>query len=301
MTAADGTESSSLLTRAWRFLHKPRKEKARSFYARWVRMFPKIPLPVRLPFGGWWLARNDFISSTIIYGGFEEGERIFVERLLRPGMVVLDIGANQGFYSVLASKLVGRSGRVFSFEPSPRERKALLLHMRLNLCGNVSVQSLALGDAETTSDLHVVEDTHTGLNSLRPPVTTSQTFVVRVRVTTLDAWLRIHEIPHIDFMKMDVEGGELAVLRGASELLDRVPRPIILAEVQDTRTKPWGYQAKEIIEFLRARNFNWFKISDDGLLVQLDRSIELFDGNFVAVPEDRMRDIAESVKTESHL
>jgi len=252
-----------------------------------------------LPFGGWWLARNDFLSSSIIYGGFEVYERSFVERYLKPGMVVLDIGANQGFYTLLASRLVSHTGKVISFEPSPRERKALLLHKRLNRCGNVSVQALALGEKAATADLHVIKDTHTGLNSLKPPVTTSETSVVRVRVDTLDAWLGSHEIAHVDFIKMDVEGGELAVLKGASRLLERPPRPIILAEVEEVRTQPWGYPAKEIIEFLRTRDCKWFQISDDGSLVDLDLNSQEFNGNFVAVPDERMRDVTELTKTES--
>ena len=299
MTAADNSEPSGLLARAWRFLHKPPEEKAQSFYARWIRLFPRIPMPVRLPFGGWWLARNDFLGSSIIHGGFEDSERSFVERFLKLGMVVLDIGANQGFYTLLASRLVGPSGKVISFEPSLRERNALLLHKMLNRCRNVSVQSLALGEKTATADFYVVKDTHTGLNSLRPPVGIAQTSIVRVEVDTLDAWLHRQELPHVDFIKLDVEGGELAVLKGASELLRRLPRPVILAEVEDIRTLPWGYCAKEIIEFLSARKYRWFLISGSGSLIELGVNSPVLDGNFVAVPDERMREVAELAEVES--
>jgi FkbM family methyltransferase len=287
MKDASTPEQGSVLPRIWRFLHRPRQEKARSFYARWIRIFPKIPLPVRLPFGGWWLARNDFLGASFFYEGFENPERSFVERFLRPGMVVLDIGAHHGFYTLLASKLVQQTGKVFSFEPSPRERKALLLHKRLNRCGNVSVQALALGEKESTAELHIAEDTLTGLNSLKPPVGTSRTTLVRVQVARLDDWLKSRSVAQVDFIKMDVEGGELAVLQGAPNLLQRQPRPVILAEVQDIRTKPWGYRAKEILEFLSPRGYRWFEITIDGSLADLNLNRDDFDGNFVAVPAEK--------------
>ena len=115
------------------------------------------------------MARNDYLGSTLTYDGFEPTERSFVEHLLRPGMTVLDIGAHHGFYTLLASKCVGPTGSVIAFEPSPRERKALRLNVRLNRCKNVSIQGLALGDEETQADLFLVEGRQTGCNSLRPP------------------------------------------------------------------------------------------------------------------------------------
>ena len=71
-------------SRIRRFLQKPWHEKASSFFFRWIRIFPHIPLPARLPFGGWWLARNDFLGAALFDAGFENSERSFVERFLRP-------------------------------------------------------------------------------------------------------------------------------------------------------------------------------------------------------------------------
>jgi FkbM family methyltransferase len=288
VTAADNSEPSGLLARAWRFLHKPREEKARFFYALWVRIFPKIPLPTRLPFGAWWLARNDFIASSIFSGGYETQGQSFVERYLRPGMVVLDVGAHHGYYTLLASKLVSSTGRVFSFEPSPRERKALSLHVRLNRCRNVRVQVLALGSRNGRAEFHLVEHAETGLNSLMPPACAFPTSVVLVDVTTLDGWLQGQNIRHVSFIKMDVEGGELAALQGATGILERQPRPVIFVEIQDIRTQPWGYPAKRILEFLSARGYKWFDIASEGLLTELDTDPDQFDGNYVAIPSEQM-------------
>ena len=252
----------------------------------WNQTIAHIPVPARLPFGAWWLVRNDDSGRAIRNGRFEEAEVAFVERFLQPGMTVLDLGAHHGYYTLLASKRVGVGGRVIAFEPSPRERRALRLHLTLNRCKNVVVQGLALGEENTESNLYVVNGLSTGCNSLRPPDVVSGTSSVSVRVARLDDWLAAHKIERIDFIKIDVEGAELSVLKSAEQLFGRRPRPVILAEVQDVRTQPWGYAAKEILRYLCERGYQWFSLLRDGLVQELDLSPDKFEGNFVACPAE---------------
>ena len=275
-----------MLPRIVRFLQKPWREKYRSFYSRWIRLFTGVPLPVRLPFGAWFLARSDYMSAAVVYGEFEPAERAFVGRFLRPGMTVLDIGAHHGFYTLFFSKLVGSTGRVFAFEPSPRERRALHLNVGLNRCRNVVIQGFALDNKEGQSYLYLVNHYETGCNSLQPPVMAESTSIVPVHVISLDQWRADHLAGSVDFIKLDVEGAELSVLQGAEKLLGHRQRPVILAEVQDIRTQPWGYRAREIISFLTERGYKWFSISADGSLAPLPILAETFDGNFVACPEE---------------
>jgi hypothetical protein len=96
------------------------------------RIFPKMPIPLRLPCGVWWLAEENFLDQQLLFGEFETMERRFVERLLRRDMTVVDVGAHHGLYTLLASKCVGWHGRVIAIEPSPRERGRLGKHLRLN-------------------------------------------------------------------------------------------------------------------------------------------------------------------------
>jgi FkbM family methyltransferase len=254
--------------------------------SRWLRALSDIPVPVKLPFGSWWLARNDHVGKRVREGKFETVELAFVERFIQPGMTVLDLGAHHGLYTLLASKRVGVSGKVFAFEPSPRERRFLHHHLMLNRCGNVIVERFALGNEDMESDFYVVEDWAAGCNSLKPPDVDASTSRMRVEIARLDDWLAKQEIGNVEFIKLDVEGAELDVLRGAEALLSRPPRPVILAEVQDIRTAPWGYRAKEIIEYLLQRRFQWFSITAAGSLQKLDVTQEKFDGNFVAIPQE---------------
>jgi len=265
--------SRSLTGRVWR---------------RCQKLFRRIPRLTRLPFGALWLARDDELSQAIGKVGFEEAECRFVERFLRSGMTVLDLGAHHGLYTLLASRGVARGGRVIAFEPSNRERRALRMNILVNRCANVSVQGFALGSADAETEFYVVQAHSTGCNSLRPPARDieGETRKQRVRTVRLDGWLASHKVRQVDFVKLDVEGGELEALKGAADLLERQPRPVILVEVQDARTEPWGYKAKEIIEHLKQKGYKWFRPSSDGYVEELDTTAEFFDGNFVACPEE---------------
>lgn len=283
---------SAVLPRLRRYMRRPWPEKIRAaaLYSRYA--VPSLPVPVRLPFGGWALAWNDDLGNHILAQDFEQPEFAFVERFLKPGMTVLDVGANQGLYTLLASSCVGPKGLVISFEPSPRDRRRLYLDVWMNFCTNVRVQPVALGAEEGEMDLFVVHGGETGCNSLRPPAVKGPTSRVSVKVDTLDRFLFRHKLHRVDFIKLDVEGAEWSVLQGASRLLAAPPRPVLLIEVYDIRTLPWGYAAREIVKHLSALGFRIFRPSEDCGLEAEDISKESFDANLVAVPEERVPEMA---------
>ena len=99
----------------------------------------------------------------------------------------------------------------------------------------------------------------------------------------------------VDFIKLDVEGAELSALKGAPQLLHGQSRPVILAEVQDIRTKRWGYRASEVVRYLSNLNYRWFQLLPGGSLEKLDAGREEYDGNFVAVPEERLDSVLDMV------
>ncbi len=286
------------LERVRRFLYKPWREKIITLRFRfkplWNRWCPLLPLPVRLPYGGWWLASADFCGDAIFEGWFENAERQFVENFLTDGMLMLDIGAHHGFYTILGSKKVGASGRVIAFEPSPRECGRLIRHIKLNRCHNVVIEPFALGNDRGEATLFVVDGKDTGCNSLRPPAGSEAIREVPVQVQRLDDYLERQAIHRVDFMKIDVEGGELDLLTAAARLLRREPRPVIMCEVEDRRTMPWGYAASGIYDFLAQRNFRWFRITAGGRLHVCTRE-EYYAANLVAVPEERMAELQSMI------
>jgi FkbM family methyltransferase len=283
----------TLVGRASNFMRKPWSSQYRSFAFRWLRWLPAIPLPFRLSFGAWCLLRNDQISAMLLYGSYESASTRYLQRFLRPGMTMVDIGANHGYFTLLASKGVGPRGAVIAVEPSRREMRHLKQHLWLNRCKNVKTAACAVGEAKGKGELYVVVGKETGCNSLRPPDVTEPTSLAEVPIQRLDDLLKLYEVASVDLIKLDVEGAELSVLKGATELLRRSPRPVILAEVQDLRTKPWGYRAEEILLYLTSLNYKWFEPKDSGQLMSVRLGDDNYDGNFLAIPNERMDSILQ--------
>jgi hypothetical protein len=126
-----------------------------------------------------------------------------------------------------------------------------------------------------------------GATACGRPRWTSPSGQVQVSVRRLDDVLAELEVTKVDFIKLDVEGAELSVLYGATKLLQRESRPAILAEVQDIRTQPWGYPAREIIQFLIRMDYRWFAIAAKGALLPISCDQETYDANLVALPVER--------------
>ncbi len=279
--------TASLPERIRRFLASPTRRKYITLANRARRIFPGMPIPLRLPFGAWWLAEGSALDHELIYNDFEQMETEFVKRLLRRNMIVVDAGAHHGLYTLLASKRVMRDGRVIAVEPSPRECERLEKHLRLNRCSNTELVSCALGEDPGETDLYLVDGVQDWCNSLRPPAVDEPVRTVRVSVRRLDDVLAELGVSKVDFVKLDVEGAELSVLYGAMKLLHGESRPAILAEVQDTRTRPWGYAAREIIQFLIRMDYRWFAIAAKGALLPISCDQETYDANLVALPIER--------------
>lgn len=273
--------------RIWRFLASPTRRKYITLANRVRRIFPGVPIPLRLPFGAWWLAEGSALDHKLIYNEFEQMETEFVKRLLRRNMTVVDAGAHHGLYTLLASKRVRWHGRVIAVEPSPRECARLEKHLRLNRCSNTDLVACALGEDPGEMDLYLVDGVQDWCNSLRPPAVDEPVRTVRVSVRRLDDVLEKLGVSKVDFLKLDVKGAELSVLYGAMKLLHRESRPAILAEVQDTRTQPWGYAAREIIQFLIRMDYRWFAIAAKGALLPISCDQETYDANLVALPVER--------------
>jgi FkbM family methyltransferase len=274
----------ALDVRLRRFLARPTREKYWAIHRRVIAYRFRNPNAFRLWFGCYWLPEGSALDYALSSGGFEVSECRLVSRLLGSGMTVVDVGAHHGLYSLLLSKRVGPRGRVFAFEPSPRERARLEKHLRANRCRNVSVHPFALGSKSGSGDLFLVDGAEDYCNSLRPPAVSAATGKIRIEVTSLDEFLEHADVHHVDFLKLDVEGAELDVLKGARRTLGVNPKPILLVEVFDLRTQAWGYKANEIVRFLYRAGYEWLRISGDETLEPVSPDLDVYDANLLAVP-----------------
>ena len=154
-----------------------------------------------------------------------------LEAFLESGSTFVDVGANVGVYTAWASRCVGSSGRVFAFEPLPTTREYLEHVIALNALGNVRVVPKALGAGPGTVDLWMFPHA-SGLTSAVSPTDESSAQRVAVSMSTLDDELRTAGGSSPTLVKIDVEGYEMAVLRGAARTLAAGDGPAVVFEAQ---------------------------------------------------------------------
>lgn len=258
--------------------------------------FLNFPILCKLPYGSLILAYGDEMGlKFFIRKPFEENEWHFIDRFLKTGMTFVDIGANQGFYTLLAAKKVSTLGRVFAFEPQPSELKKLKKNIFINLLKNIIVEPLALGRAEGSTNMHVCLDGQASFSSLQAPSESvkARTKIIKVPITTLDKYIQKNGISSIDFVKIDVEGGELDVLKGGTNMLKTL-RPILMCECNNIRTLQWGYPVTQLYQFLEDHNYSWFQVMANGFLKKLVLQGEDYSdmGNLIALPNDKINSVA---------
>jgi FkbM family methyltransferase len=209
-----------------------------------------------------------------------EQELHYLDRIVPEGAVTVDVGANCGLYT---RKLAQLSRRVYAFEPSHPMADLL----RRTSAANVSVHEIALSDQTGHAELFIPQDGHDlihGLASLEPAVGASSKAVASVSVPTarLDAIVR----QDVAFVKIDVEGHELSVLKGAVELLEH-SQPVFLVEAEDRHR----IQAtRSIFEFFEKRSYRGFFLKD-GSAVPVDQfnPLELQDASALLPDGGRKR------------
>jgi FkbM family methyltransferase len=148
-------------------------------------------------------------------------------RLLSPGDVCVDVGAYTGYFTLLASRLVGTAGHVYALEPAAETRAELVSNLELNGSSNVSVLDVAAGDADGEATF---EDRPHG-SSIRSALRRAREAGTPVQVRTVASLIPHDDVSRLRLVKIDVEGHEVAVLRGLVPLLEGGARPAVLVEL----------------------------------------------------------------------
>lgn len=197
---------------------------------------------------------GDFAVDMLL-GSFEEGTTAIFERVLRPGMCAIDLGAHIGYFTLFAARLVGPTGRIYAFEPTPATYRILEKNIVLNGYHNVMAVQRAVADHTGTLMFHLLNEAGSPSNTLYEDARFEYTSVP-VEVTTLDAFLESQGWPHVDFVKMDIEGAELAALTGMRTLLERQdPAPVLIVEFSPDALARSGVNPREFLATLSERGF----------------------------------------------
>lgn len=211
--------------------------------------------------GARWIASSSTHGCWV--GTYEHATQSLVAARIKAGMTVWDIGANAGFYTLAFSRLTGRYGHVYAFEPLAENAWHLLRHIRLNHLENCTVIQAALSDRTSLSGFAVAESNSMGH-------LTSQATSYQVPTLSADAYLTQFPQARPQFIKVDIEGGEADFLRGAYTLL-REHGPELLISLHSEE------QARDCREILHSVGYKLFRPNGERLLPQ-----QLLDGEVSA-------------------
>jgi FkbM family methyltransferase len=209
-------------------------------------------------------ARKGDIAETIyknevlvnLKKSFEYSTLELFSTILKPGHVIIDVGANSGLYSIFYSKLVGEQGQVYAFEPGKDTYSMLQENLKLNNCRNVLTYNFALSNKESK-----VELVSFGHKDLKLPSGDSFKYIKEITPDNigadriimdafrLDDLEEFNTISKIDFIKIDVEGAELLVLQGSINTILK-HKPIIIFELSGEWTNRFNYKPYQLLVFL---------------------------------------------------
>jgi FkbM family methyltransferase len=235
---------------------------------------------------------NDLSRCVYVSGVFEPNELAFLRAWLRPGMTFVDVGANEGCYALLAAQLVGPEGQVIAIEPSPREIARLQRNLALNGLDRVTVSKVAILESEGRAVLRIADATHAGQNTFGDFIYSGVGILEETEVvaTTLDSLLEALGVQRVDFVKIDVEGAERAVLRGSTRLLES-DRPIIQLEVQERSLAAQGASTSDLFSLLEDRRYEILVYDDVSGRPARAGGAAPVGLNVLAVPAERVADV----------
>lgn len=215
-------------------------------------------------------------GAAIYYQGFSEPETAdFMLRFLRSGMVVLDVGAHLGEYTLLASQIVGATGQVHAFEPQQHIFSILCENIQMNGLSNVTLNCAAVSDRIGEIEFQVLDEP--AMSSIRKHTTLGKNSrSIGVTSTSLDTYLS-KQHSKIDLIKVDVEGAEKFVFQGAEDLLslpaDKAPTWIF--EYAPVSYADFEYQPSELLELLERHGYGVWQYSGEGQLDNFDPNADL--------------------------
>lgn len=277
-------KGSNLLRRFQRFFSRP-DFKRNPCLATWKRLWWRIRWRLtnddwilRLPNGLRISVPKSGAGALIYYQGWSEPEvAAFLYRFLRPGMTFIDVGAHIGEYVLLAKSLIGEDGSVHAFEPDPRNYQFLQYNVRLNSLQQVFLQNCVVSNQTGKVTFALFKEPSISRITVQGSDLQNESLVqtVDVPATSLDEYVQKHDIAKIDLVKIDVEGAELQVLEGASNLFSSSQDgPVILFEYSPENCRRFGYDAGRIIALLKVYGYQVYMLQGQGKISEMATNIQ---------------------------
>jgi FkbM family methyltransferase len=183
-------------------------------------------------------------------------------------MVFFDVGANFGLFSLLAAARVGPEGQVHAFEPAPSAFQHLRLNARINSAANVQLNNCAVADAVGSRRLYLSTGWNQGTHSFWQQEQHGAD--CSVDCVTIDEYVARHHVPRLDVLKIDVEGADLLVLRGALETIGSLAPPLLIVEAVEEYALGMGYSTSDVKRFLIDRGYAVYRLHADSPPIQVE-------------------------------
>lgn len=234
---------------------------------------------IKIPEGSIFLNKKDpIISGSLALGKYEEMETKLIREKVKKDMIFVDAGANIGYYTLIASSIVGDGGRVISFEPSIENFSFLEKTIKFNNLKNVIPCNLALSDKDDEIDFFISTE-NKGDHRIYNDNEDSKRQSVRIKVTSMDNHLLSLGIERVDFIKMDVQGVEWLVLNGMSKILSN-NKILMLIEFWPYGIDKSGGNSLSFLNKLRQKGFNIFNLNEENGKLEIIDNDQSFMKNF---------------------
>lgn len=230
--------------------------------------------------------------ETFNFLDYEKNDSKMIENLFSDGDTFFDIGANIGWYSINIA-FANRKSRIYSFEPIPHTYNYIKKNLSLNSTPNISTYNFGLSNKAGIFDFYYYSS-GSGNASLENLSGRNDVQVVRCELKTLDSFI-LEEKTKVDFIKCDVEGAELLVFEGASNVIDR-DKPVIFSEILRKWTKKFNYDPNQIFSFLHQKGYRSFVARGDTLDEFSAMTEDTIETNFFFLHGDKHQEKIERFK-----
>ncbi len=202
-------------------------------------------------------------ETLFFLGEYERSVTRIIRAVVKRGDVCFDVGANFGWYTTLLHQLSGLEGVVHAFEPVPQTFKTLEKNIALiQDSSNISINNIALGDTQGKVEMHVFAGLPNGHSSIST-MGREDYATVESPLMTLDSYMKEKNVGRVDFVKVDVEGAELMLLKGASKLFEQQVPPIWMIEMALGTTKAFGYLPDDLIVYMKQHaGYEFFAVNE---------------------------------------
>jgi FkbM family methyltransferase len=229
------------------------------------------------------VSRDGMYVQPYLFGAYEPALTRLLLRLVGPGDVVVDVGANFGWYTCLLARAVGPAGRVHAFEPVPQLAAMTQDAIYLNgVAATARLVRAGLGDRVGSFTMYTFRDLPHG-HAAASDLGRDDAVPIACDVTTLDDYARTAGIDRISVMKVDVEGHEPFVFSGGRDLLSDPDAPVVAFEINPSCLRPRGLAAADVETTLRDLGYTEFWTVGGRTTRPLGVGERLEAGDFLAV------------------